>query len=305
MRRLLLKRGVQAIFVLIAVSLLSFILIYLSGDPVRTLVPLDATREDMDNIRAQFGLDRPMYIQYVTFIKQALKGDLGDSLRYRQESLRLVLQRLPATLLLVVSTLVIALCVSIPLGVVTATHRGRAFDHMATVFSLSGVSVPAFWIGIMLILVFADHFRIFPPSGKGGLMYLILPAVTNSVNVIGLITRLTRSTMLDELGKGYIRASRAKGMPRRVIYYKHALKNSLIPLVTVTGLQFGVLLGGSIIVETVFAWPGMGWLLFNAISMRDLPLIRASVLVISLFFVVINLLIDVIYTVVDPRIRYG
>ena len=304
MRHLILKRLFQAILVLIVVSLLCFFLVYLSGDPVRALVPLDASPEDMENIRVQFGLDRPIHIQYITFVKQALRGDLGDSFRYRQESLKLVLQRLPTTILLVTATLLIAVFVSIPLGVFTATRKDTAYDYLGTVVSLSGISIPAFWAGIMLILFFADYLNLLPPSGKGGLSHLILPAVANSLYIIGLLTRLTRSTMVEELEKGYIMALRAKGLPRWIVQYKHALKNSLIPIITVLGLQFGMLLGGSVIIETVFAWPGIGWLLFNAITMRDLPLIRATVLVISLLFVIINLIVDILYAFVDPKIRY-
>lgn len=305
MQRYLFKRLLQAVLVLFVVSILSFVLVYLSGDPVRTLVPLDALPEDMENIRVQFGLDKPIYVQYVKFVQQALKGDLGDSFRYRQESLKLVLQRLPSTLALVAAAVFIAVCVAIPLGIFTATRKNTLMDYGGSVLSLVGVSLPTFWIGIVLILVFADYLRVLPPSGKGGLSHLILPAVTNSFNLIGLLTRLTRATMVEELEKGYIVALRAKGLHKRMIYYRHALKNSLIPIVTVVGLQFGILLGASVVVETVFAWPGVGWLLYNAIMLRDLPLVRAAVLVISLLFVMINLMVDIVYTLLDPKIRYS
>jgi peptide/nickel transport system permease protein len=303
--RLILKRLWQAILVLIVVSILSFFLVYLSGDPVRALVPLDASREDMENIKVQFGLDRPIYIQYITFVRQALKGDLGDSFRYRQESLTLVLQRLPTTLLLVSATILIAIGISLPLGVFTAVRKDTGYDYFGTIVSLVGISIPGFWVGILLILFFADYLRVLPPSGRDGLSHLILPAVANSLHIIGLFTRLTRSTMVEELGKGYVVALRSKGLPRWMIEYKHALKNSLSPIVTVVGLQFGALLGGSVIIETVFAWPGVGWLLFNAITMRDLPLIRAAVLVIALLFVIINLIVDMLYAFIDPKIRYS
>ena len=302
---LILKRLWQAVLVLIVVSILSFLLVYLSGDPVRALVPLDATQEDMENIKIQFGLDRPIYIQYFTFVKQALKGDLGDSFRYRQESLGMVLQRLPATLLLVSASILLAVIISIPLGVFTAVRKDTIYDHIGTVISLSGISIPAFWAGILLILFFAGYLGWLPPSGKGGLSHLILPAVANSLMIIGLLTRLTRSTMVEELDKEYIVALRAKGLPRSKIEYKHALKNSLIPIVTVIGLQFGRLLGGSVIIENVFAWPGVGWLLYSAITLRDLPLIRAAVLVIALMFVIINLVVDILYAFIDPKIRYS
>lgn len=304
MPRYLLRRLSQAVLVLFAVSILSFVLIYLSGDPVRAIAPLDALPEDVQNLKVQFGLDQPIYIQYLKFVRQAFKGDLGESFRYRQESLKLVLQRLPVTFLLVFAAVIIAICVAIPLGIFTATRKNSLFDYGGTIVSLVGLSVPTFWIGIMLILIFADYLRILPPSGKGGLSHLILPAVTNSFNLIGLLTRLTRTTMVEELEKNYIVALKAKGLHKRLIYYKHALRNSMIPIVTVVGLQFGMLLGASVVVETVFAWPGVGWLLFSAITLRDLPLVRAAVLVISLIFVMINLAVDILYTFIDPKIRY-
>jgi peptide/nickel transport system permease protein len=304
MPRYLLRRLSQAVLVLFAVSILSFVLIYLSGDPVRAIAPLDALPEDVQNLKVQFGLDQPIYVQYLKFVRQAFKGDLGESFRYRQESLKLVLQRLPVTFLLVSAAVIIAICVAIPLGIFTATRKNTFFDYGGTIVSLVGLSVPTFWIGIMLILIFADYLRILPPSGKGGLSHLILPAVTNSFNLIGLLTRLTRTTMVEELEKNYIVALKAKGLHKRLIYYKHALRNSMIPIVTVVGLQFGMLLGASVVVETVFAWPGVGWLLFSAITLRDLPLVRAAVLVISLLFVMINLAVDILYTFIDPKIRY-
>jgi peptide/nickel transport system permease protein len=217
--------------------------------------------------------------------------------------LKLVLGRLPSTLQLVSATILIAVCISIPLGVFTAVRKDTAYDHLGTFVSLSGISIPGFWAGILLILFFAGYLQWLPPSGKGGISHLILPAVANSLHLIGLFTRLTRSTMVEELDKEYIVALKAKGLPRRMIEYKHALKNSLIPVVTVVGLQFGSLLGGSVIIETVFAWPGVGWLLYSAITMRDLPLIRAAVLVIALLFVGINLIVDILYALIDPKIR--
>ena len=209
-----------------------------------------------------------------------------------------------ATLLLVLATIVIALCVSIPIGVFTAVRKDTVYDHLGTTLSLAGISIPGFWAGILLILFFAGYLQVLPPSGKDGLSHLVLPAVANSLPVIGLLTRLTRSTMVEELDRMHITALRAKGLPPWMIHYKHALRNALIPIVTVVGLQFGTLLGGSVIIETVFAWPGVGWMLFSAITMRDLPLIRAAVLVISVLFVLINLIVDLLYAFIDPKIRY-
>ena len=213
MPRYLLKRFSQAVLVLFAVSILSFVLIYLSGDPVRAIAPLDALPEDVQNLKVQFGLDQPIYIQYLKFVRQAFKGDLGESFRYRQESLKLVLQRLPVTFLLVSAAVIIAICVAIPLGIFTATRKNTFFDYGGTVVSLVGLSVPTFWIGIMLILIFADYLRILPPSGKGGLSHLILPAVTNSFNLIGLLTRLTRTTMVEETGEELYRGPQGQRAP--------------------------------------------------------------------------------------------
>ncbi len=301
----LVRRLLQAILVLLAVSLLAFALIYLSGDPVRALVPIDARPEDVENIRRGFGLDQPIYVQYVTFLEHALQGDLGQSFKYRTNALELVLQRLPQTLLLASTSILLAVCVAIPLGVLSATRRGGVVDVIGTAFSLLSISTPAFWLGLIGILVFADALRVLPASGAGTPQHLVLPAITLSAYSIGLMTRLVRATMIDILRQNYIVVARAKGLSWVAVNYRHALRNGLIPTVTVLGLQFGTLLGGSVVVESVFAWPGLGFLLVQSINSRDLPLVRAIVLVISLFFVVINLVVDVLYSALDPRIRHA
>ena len=301
----LVRRLLQAILVLLAVSLLAFALIYLSGDPVRALVPIDARPEDVENIRRGFGLDQPIYVQYVTFLEHALQGDLGQSFKYRTNALELVLQRLPQTLLLASTSILLAVCVAIPLGVLSATRRGGVVDVIGTAFSLLSISTPAFWLGLIGILVFADALRVLPASGAGTPQHLVLPAITLSAYSIGLMTRLVRATMVDILRQNYIVVARAKGLSWVAVNYRHALRNGLIPTVTVLGLQFGTLLGGSVVVESVFAWPGLGFLLVQSINSRDLPLVRAIVLVISLFFVVINLVVDVLYSALDPRIRHA
>ncbi len=301
----LVRRLLQAILVLLAVSLLAFALIYLSGDPVRALVPIDARPEDVENIRRGFGLDQPIYVQYVTFLEHALQGDLGQSFKYRTNALELVLQRLPQTLLLASTSILLAVCVAIPLGVLSATRRGGVVDVIGTAFSLLSISTPAFWLGLIGILVFADALRVLPASGAGTPQHLVLPAISLSAYSIGLMTRLVRATMIDILRQNYIVVARAKGLSWVAVNYRHALRNGLIPTVTVLGLQFGTLLGGSVVVESVFAWPGLGFLLVQSINSRDLPLVRAIVLVISLFFVVINLVVDVLYSALDPRIRHA
>jgi peptide/nickel transport system permease protein len=301
----LIRRLLQAVLVLLAVSLLAFGLIYLSGDPVRALVPLDARPEDVENIRHGFGLDQPLQIQYVTFLQHAIQGDLGQSFKYRTNALTLVLERLPQTLLLATVSIVLAIVISIPLGVLAATRRGGAVDFVVTSLAMLTISTPSFWLGMIAILVFADWLRVLPASGSGTLPQIVLPALTLSASSIGLVMRLVRATMSDVLRQNYITTARAKGLGRAAVNYRHALRNGLIPTVTVLALQFGALLGGSIVVESIFAWPGLGFLMVQAIGSRDIPLVRAIVLVISLFFVLINLVVDLLYTYLDPRIRYA
>ena len=301
----LVRRLVQSLLVLLAVTLLSFGLVYLSGDPVRALLPLDATQADMDALRHSYGLDEPVWVQYGQFVQHAVQGDLGDSLKYRTSALGLVLQRLPNTLLLATASILFATLVAVPLGVLAATHRGGWLDYVATGVAMLAISTPAFWLGIILILVFAGALRWVPASGAGTPQQLILPAITLSAYSIGLVTRLVRGTLGEVLGQPYVTTARAKGLSEVRVNYQHALRNSLIPTVTVLGLQFGVLLGGTAVIETVFAWPGLGGLLIQAINGRDLPLVRSAVLVIACFFVVINLAVDLLYGFLDPRIRYA
>jgi peptide/nickel transport system permease protein len=299
------RRLLQAVLVLLAVSMLAFGLIYLTGDPARALVPLDATPADVENIRHGFGLDQPLYVQYVTFVEHALQGDLGQSFKYRTSALELVLQRLPQTLLLASVSIALAIGVSVPLGVLAAAQRGGVVDALATVVAMLSISTPSFWLGMIAILVFADWLRLLPASGSGTPQQIILPALTLSAYSIGLVTRLVRVTVGDILRQNYITTARAKGLPPVSVNLRHALRNGLIPTATVLGLQFGTLLGGSVVVESVFGWPGLGFLMVQAIGSRDLPLVRAVVLILSLFFVLINLLVDLLYTYLDPRIRYA
>ncbi len=304
MLRFIVWRFLQSIAVLFAVSIGIFVLIYLSGDPVSTMVPLVARPADVVSIKAYYGLDQPLYIQYILFVRNALHGDLGHSFKYRQDSLGLVLARLPATFILAVTSVIIAVAVAVPLGIMSATRRGTVLDDLATGMSLLGISTPQFWLGILLILLFAERLRWLPPSGKDSPSSLILPAVTLAASHIGMITRLVRRCMLEALSQDYITTARAKGLEERAVNYRHALRNALIPTVTVIGLHLGSLIGGSVIVETVFAWPGVGWLMYQAINARDLPLVRADVLVMAIIITFINFAVDVSYCYLDPRIRY-
>jgi peptide/nickel transport system permease protein len=301
----LLRRLWQAVLVLFAVSILSFVLIFLSGDPVAVLVPLNARAEDMANIRRQYSLDQPLPMQYLLFLQKAAAGDLGESFRYRAPALPLVLGRLPTTMLLAATSLALATLISIPLGVLAATHRGRLPDTLATLGSLLAISMPSFWLGVILILIFAGALRVLPASGSGTWQQLILPAITISAFSIGLLTRLVRRSVAETLRQPFVTTARSKGLNEPAIAWRHVLRNSAIPVVTVMGLQFGALVGGSVVVETVFAWPGVGWLMIQSIEARDLPVIRAAVLVLAVFVVSINLSVDVLYTWIDPRIRLG
>jgi len=299
------RRLGQSVLVLFAVTWLSFALVYLSGDPVKALLPLDAQAADIEALRRALGLDEPIWVQYARFLQNAAQGDLGTSLKYRTNALELVLERLPNTLLLAGVSIGLAISVSIPLGVIAATHRDRTLDYVATGFSILAISTPAFWLGIMFILIFAGALRWLPASGSGSPQHLVLPAITLAAYSVGLVTRLVRATMSDVLRQGYVNTAKAKGLSAGRVNYGHALRNALIPTVTVVGLQFGALLGGTAVIETVFAWPGLGGLLVQAITGRDLPLVRSAVLVIASVFVLINLGVDVLYSYLDPRIRYA
>ncbi len=303
MLNLILQRLWQAILVLVAVSIFSFILIFLSGDPVATLVPLNARQEDIDNVRHQYNLDQPVIVQYFLFLGNAVRGDMGESFRYRTDALGLVLGRLPNTFLLAIVSLVFTALISLPVGILAARFKGRWFDWLASFFSLLAISMPSFWLGVICILIFAGGLRWLPASGSGSWQHLVLPTITISTFTIGLLTRLVRRSVADTMGREYVTTARSKGLGERRIAWVHVLRNSAIPIVTVMGLQFGALLGGSVVVETVFAWPGVGWLMIQAIEARDLPVIRAAVLILAVFIVFINLVVDILYTWLDPRVK--
>lgn len=303
MSHYLLQRLQHLFWVLLAVSLLVFLLIYLSGDPATLLAPLDASPEDVVRIRQLYGLDQPISVQYVRFLRDALQGDLGESFRYKQPALDLVLEKLPATLQLALFALGLTILFGIPLGMWAGTHANSRADWLLSVITFIGISIPSFWLGILLILTFADKLRWLPSSGNGSWQHLLMPGFTLALYSIGLVSRLVRSTLIDTLGQDYIRTARAKGLQERLVLYRHALRNTMIPTVTVLGLQLGGLLGGSVVVESVFAWPGVGWLMLQGIQTRDLPLVRAVVLVVGIGFVLINLTVDLLYSLLDPRIR--
>jgi ABC-type dipeptide/oligopeptide/nickel transport system permease component len=254
-------------------------------------------------MRRTLGLDRPLPLQYWLFLSNAVQGDLGRSLYYKQPALRIILEHLPATAELTFAALFVSLAVAVPVGVLSAVRRDTVWDYAGMLLATIGQATPVFWLGLMLILLFSVQWALLPSSGRGGPANLLMPAVTLGAPLMALVTRLVRSSMLDILGEDYIRTARAKGLPRPAVVYRHALRNMLIPLVTVVGLQLGALLGGAVITETIFAWPGVGRLVVTAITARDYPLVQAATLLVSVYFVAINLLLDVLYVYIDPRVR--
>jgi peptide/nickel transport system permease protein len=303
MSQYIIRRLLQTFLVLWGVSFVAFGVMFLTGDPVSAMAGEDWTQEMVDELRHQMGFDRPWYVQYADFLGHAVHGDLGSSLRQHQPNLKLVMDRLPATLELALAAMFISIVVAIPMGVLSATRRNTWIDSVSMLVALLGQSMPVFWLGIMLILVFSVKLRWTPVSGRGGLDHLILPAITLGAFITARNARMMRSSMLEVLEQDYIRTARAKGLRERVVLYRHAIRNALLPVVTLIGLQFGALLGGAVITETIFAWPGVGRMTLQAIYGKDIPLVQASVIVLATIFVLTNLAVDLAYTVLDPRIR--
>lgn len=300
--RFLISRLAQAAFVLLGVSFAVFALSHLSGDPVSLMVGPTATQADIDALRKSMNLDRPFFVQYAAFLGGVLRGDFGTSLWQHRPALGLVLERFPYTLQLAGAAMLLALLVAVPLGILSAVHRNSILDRLAIGTSLVGQSVPGFWLGLLLILVFSVTLRLLPTGGSGGLEHLILPAVTLAAFTMGRIARLVRTNMLDALGSDSLRTARAKGLRELTVVLKHGLRNAAIPIVTLIGLDASSLLGGAVITETIFAWPGLGRLVVQAISQRDFPLVQAATLCIAVIVVGVNLLVDLSYSLLDPRV---
>jgi peptide/nickel transport system permease protein len=301
--------------VLLGVSVIVFLVLHLApGDPAEVMLGANANKEDLERLRVQLGLDQPLYVQYFTWIGHVARGDLGRSLWMKRPVLGEVLERFKATLLLTGTALFLSTVGGIALGIASATRANSLLDRLSAVASLFGASMPTFWLGIVLMVVFSLWLGWLPASGMyapygGGdlrdlLAHLILPAVTLAAASVTIIARLTRATMLETLGQDYVRTARAKGLGDRPVVWRHALKNALIPIVTVVGVQAGYLLGGAVLTETVFAWPGVGTLVVQGILARDVPLVQGGVLVIALSFVLVNLAVDTLYAWLDPRIKF-
>jgi ABC-type dipeptide/oligopeptide/nickel transport system permease component len=334
MLRYLFARIVATIPVFILISALVFLLIHAApGDPADLLLSEEATPEDIAEARRRWGLDQPVYIQYLRFLANVSVGDLGISFRYADPVISLIGERLPATIELALASLLIATLIGIPLGVWAGAKPNSWADNLGSVFGFFGISMPSFWLGIMLILIVSGYFNWLPSSGRStygiapgfdtgfyitrslfsgnmkaawdGIKYIIMPAIALGTGMMGLVMRVTRSSVLEIMTEDYVRTARAKGLAENTVLWRHVLRNALVPVITVVGLELGTLLSGSIIVETVFAWPGSGSLLIAAIQSRDYPLITGTVLTYTIAFVVINFVIDMMYAVIDPRIRFA
>ncbi|MCL0057621.1 ABC transporter permease [Dehalococcoidales bacterium] len=297
------------IFILLGVSVITFSMIHLvPGDPAEIIAMErygeEITAETIEFVRTELGLDQPVYIQYFRWLTNVLQGDLGYSFRTDRPVLDEILTRLPATIQLALAGMLVALIIAIPVGVISATRQYSAVDNLSMFGALLGVSIPNFWLGLLLIMFFSVHLGWLPVFGRGGIEHLILPALTLGTGMAAITTRLIRSSMLEVLGQDYIRTARAKGLKEKVVIYKHALKNAMIPVVTIVGLQFAFLLEGAVIVEMIFAWPGIGRLLVDSIFARDFMLIQGCILFIAAMFVLVNLLVDLSYAYLDPKIRY-
>ena len=304
MLRYFLRRLRLAAITIIGVSMIVFVAARLSGDVTLLLLPQDASQEELAAARHEMGLDASYPVQYYRFVIHAAQGDFGESLRYRQPSMGLILNRLPATLELAFSAFILSTLIGLALGIVSARMRSSWFDYGSRILSITAQSMPGFWVGIMLILLFAVELHWLPTSGAQGIQYAVLPVVTLALTPIAATLRITRSAMIETLDADYVKFLRVKGLSERFIVWKHALRNALVPVTALSGLTLGFLIGGTVIVESVFAWPGLGNLMIESIFTRDYPVIQAGVLVTSIFLILLNLAVDMLFGVIDPRVRF-
>lgn len=319
----IIRRLLQSVVVILGVTLISFVALQIGGDPTFLFVSERATEEEIELIRKALGFDQPLHIQYLTYLGNILQGDFGNSLSYRQPAMDIVLGALPATIELTLFSMIFAIGLAIPFGVFAALYRGTPVDGGIMTLAMFGQSIPNFWLGIMMILYFGLYLNWFPISGhvplimpllQGDVMtamtnipssiyYMILPGVAVGFYSLSRNARLVRSSMLEVLGQDYVRTARSKGISERAVVVNHALRNAWLPVVTMVGLEFGFLLGGVVVIETVFSWPGIGRLVFNAINQKDIPVVQASVIVLSVIFIALNLIVDLIYARIDPRVK--
>ena len=303
MRAYVASRVAQTVLVVFLSLTAVFGMVRLSGDPVLLFMPMDIQAKDVNEFRQRLGFNDPLPVQYGRFLGNAVRGDFGESLRYKQDALGLVLERLPATFQLAATSLALTLLVAVPVGVISAVRRNGVLDHAATVATVLGQAVPGFWLGLMLIYVFSVQLRWLPTGGTGSVLHLVMPSVVLAAFFSARIARLTRSVVLESLGEDYVRNARAKGVAETRVVGKHTLRNAAIPIVTLAGLELGQLLGGAVVTETIFAWPGLGRLTVQALLNRDFPVVLAAVSLTSIIYTVVNLGVDLLYVWLDPRVR--
>lgn len=299
------KRCLQAVFVLLGVTFVVYLILHLRGDPTDLLLPATASAEQEAIFRAKWGLDQPFLVQYWRFLKNAVVGDFGTSMYYNQPALDLVLERMPATIELAVISTIFAVVIAVPLGILAALKKNTAVDFAARIIAMLGQAVPTFWFGIMMIIVFSQKAHWLPTSGRGDIKNLVMPVIAAGLFAMASITRISRNSMLEVLNEDYIRTAKAKGVSKARVVFLHGLKNAILPVITMIGMEFGSLLGGAVVIETVFAWPGVGLLAVNGIYNRDYPIVLAAVTMTALIFIVVNLCIDVLYCFIDPRIKFS
>ena len=304
MKRYILRRFSYALISLFLLSVTIFLFVRVTGDPAVLLVEPGASKDDLEAIRAQFGLDRPLWVQYGSFIGNLLRGDFGNSFYYRTPVRELYLSRLPNSLLLAAAAMLFSLVIGIPTGIIAAVRVNTWWDSAGKLFALLGLSLPAFWVGLVMILFFSVYLGWFPSSGSGTPMHLVMPAISLGWVFAAAHMRLTRSSILEVLGSEYVKLARIKGLPEAMVIAKHALKNALIPVLTLAGINLVLMVNVAVVVETVFAWPGVGRLLYEGIAFRDFPVVQATVILSGVMIVVVNFLVDLLYAVIDPRIRY-
>jgi peptide/nickel transport system permease protein len=306
----IIRRCLQSLIVFVAILLIVFLMLQITGDPAAVLMPLDATEADLQAFRQEMGFDKPLHVQFGRFLfggpktKGVIRGDFGFSYRHEIPAMGLVLEHFPNTVLLAVAAVLIAICIAIPTGVLSAVFRKSWIDYSCSLVAMFGQSMPNFWLGLLLILLFAVSLRWLPTSGFEAWHYIVLPAVTAGLYATARIMRMVRSQMLEVLGMDYVRTARSKGLAEWRVVFRHALKNAAIPVVTLVGLELGILLGGTVVTEAVFAWPGVGFLVVDAISNQDYPVVQAAVSLLAFVFVGVNLVVDVLYAWLDPRISY-
>lgn len=304
MGRFLSRRMAETLLVVFLALSAVFFMLRMTGDPVMLFLPTDALPQQIEKVRQELGFNDPLLVQYGRFLGKAILGDFGKSLRHGQPAMGLLLERYPATLELAMASLIFSLIIAIPTGVIAASRRNGLFDSVATLLSVIGQAIPGFWLGIVCIVIFSVHLRWLPTSGHGTWRHLVLPMTTLAAYTGARFVRITRSTVLDVLSQDYIRTARSKGLGNQTVLYKHALKNAAIPILTLLGLQVGQLMGGAVITETVFAWPGVGRLIVQALLNRDFPLVMAGVFTVATFVALVNLVVDVAYSAVNPQVRY-